>query len=242
MTRIPSSDAGTTPSRQPGHRCLPMNIATLPGNSLFYTNLYVLFIPGETACLVVDPGELQPGTAQFLEQNGLIPAAYLLTHPHIDHVAGLHEFQERWPAPVWLHPEGLPLYRGVGQQAAMFGLDNPVLPEIDQWFAPPQHLEFGPLAVDIRHTPGHSPGCVSILFQEEDSEPDVPSVIVGDVLFAGSIGRTDLPGGSMSTLLRSIESELLCLPDTTKVYSGHGTPTTIGRERRSNPFLQELSS
>jgi hydroxyacylglutathione hydrolase len=219
-----------------------MKIASLPGNSLFYTNLYILYQPGQSDCIVVDPGELQDETQEFLEQNGLVPAAYLLTHPHIDHFSGLCDFIAKWPAPVWLHPKGLRLYEEAAQQAAMFGLGAPDLPEIDNWYATPQDLEIGGMSLKIRHTPGHSPGCVILLFDEDDAEDGIPSVIAGDVLFSGSIGRADLPGGDMGVLLDSIKRELLTLPDETRVYSGHGPATTIGKERHSNPYLQGLSS
>jgi glyoxylase-like metal-dependent hydrolase (beta-lactamase superfamily II) len=152
-----------------------------------------------------------------------------LTHAHIDHVLGVPELKRITGAPVYLHPGDRPLYDRVVQQAAAFGMRASPLPPPDREFAHGDEVRVGDLAFAVRHTPGHSPGSVSLVGSD--------AVFVGDVLFLGSIGRCDLPGGDMDTLLQSIRRELLSLPDDTIVYSGHGSETSIGHERATNPFL-----
>ena len=165
-----------------------------------------------------------------VHESGAQPVAIWLTHAHLDHVLGVRAVAAATGAPVWLHPADRPLYDAVPQQAEWFGLGKPTdLPAPDKEFAHGDRVEVGGLGFDVRHTPGHSPGSVCLAGHG--------IVLVGDVLFAGSIGRTDLPGGDFATLIASIEHELLALPDSTIVYSGHGPETTIGREREANPFL-----
>jgi len=160
-------------------------------------------------------------------------SAVVLTHAHLDHVLGVPSIAAETGAPVWLHPADRPLYDAVPDQAVWFGLAPPErLTAPDQDLAHGARLQVGGLSFEVRHAPGHSPGSVCLL------GPGV--VLSGDVLFAGSIGRTDLPGGDFETLIASIERELLPLPDDTILYSGHGPETTIGRERQTNPFLTGL--
>ncbi|MGH9260399.1 MAG: MBL fold metallo-hydrolase, partial [Acidimicrobiales bacterium] len=148
---------------------------------------------------------------------------------HVDHVLGVPQVKAATGAPVFLHPADLPLYHAAPAQAEWFGLRAPTLPAPDRAFAHGEVARVGELAFAVRHTPGHSPGSVSLVGQGV--------VFGGDVLFAGSIGRTDLPGGDFESLIASIERELLVLPDATVVHSGHGPDTTVGEERRTNPFL-----
>jgi len=139
-------------------------------------------------------------------------------------------------APVWLHKADEFLYKSVVEQGLLFGLRIEPQPPIDYFFQPGHPLTFGECIVDILHTPGHCPGGVCLAIgQSSSTERDL---FVGDTLFAGSIGRTDLPGGDTATLLRSIREVLFRYPDDTVVRSGHGPETTIGRERRTNPFLE----
>jgi glyoxylase-like metal-dependent hydrolase (beta-lactamase superfamily II) len=160
--------------------------------------------------------------------------AIWLTHAHVDHVVGVPRVAAETGAPVWLHPGDRPLYDAVPEQATWFGLANPAsLPAPDHALTHGANVKVGTLTFEVRHAPGHSPGSVCLL------GPGV--ALTGDVLFAGSIGRTDLPGGDFETLIASIERELLPLSDDTIVYSGHGPETTIGRERRTNPFLTRAS-
>jgi glyoxylase-like metal-dependent hydrolase (beta-lactamase superfamily II) len=136
---------------------------------------------------------------------------------------------------VWLHKDDEFLYRGVVEQGQLFGLRVERQPPIDRYFEPGVPFMFGRLTVDILHTPGHCPGGVCLAIGDQGSEER--KLFVGDTLFAGSIGRTDLAGGDTNTLLRSIREVLFAFPDATEVYSGHGPVTTIGTEKRTNPFL-----
>ena len=188
------------------------------------------------ALVVVDPGEEAERILERVRASGLEPAAILHTHGHLDHAGGTARLAELLPGvPVGLHPEDLPLYRNLGRQGAMFGLQVEEPPDPDLWLEHGQRLPVGGLGLEVRHTPGHSPGSVSFVVH---GAPE-PLVIVGDVLFAGSIGRTDLWGGDFDLLARSIREQLYTLPDETTVITGHGPATTIGHERRTNPFVRD---
>jgi len=198
-------------------------------NGQFVENCYLVVDERAGECAIVDPGEEAGLILHKLAATSAKPVAIWLTHAHIDHVLGVPRVAAETGVPVWLHAADRPLYDAVPEQAAWFGLAAPALPPPDRTFAHGDTVRVGDLAFQVRHTPGHSPGSVSLV------GPGV--VLVGDVLFAGSIGRTDLPGGDVDTLIASIERELLSLPDATIVYTGHGPETTVGHERRSNPFL-----
>jgi glyoxylase-like metal-dependent hydrolase (beta-lactamase superfamily II) len=154
----------------------------------------------------------------------------VLTHAHLDHVWHVKTVQERLQLPLYMHRDDLPLLERLPFQAQMFGLIAPEPPRIDGYLAEGDTLSFGEVTMKILHAPGHSPG--SLVFYGEDT------AIVGDVLFQSSIGRTDLPFGSYETLMNSIRQKLMTLPDHVRVLPGHSEETTIGIERRSNPFLQ----
>jgi glyoxylase-like metal-dependent hydrolase (beta-lactamase superfamily II) len=139
--------------------------------------------------------------------------------------------------PVWLHKDDLFLYDGAVEQARMFGLRIEAPPPVDHFYAPGVPFTFGRYVVDILHTPGHCPGGVCLAIGRAEAPATERELFVGDTLFAGSIGRTDLPGGDLPTLLRSIREVLFAFPDETVVHSGHGPDTTIGHERKTNPFL-----
>lgn len=209
-----------------------MQIVQIP-NGQFLENTYLVVDAGE--CAVVDPGEEAGMVLHKIAATGAKVTGIWLTHAHIDHVLGVPRLAAETGAPVSLHPGDRPLYDAAVQQAAWFGLEATALPTPDRPLAHGDALTVGGATFAVRHAPGHSPGSVCLLSQHEGV------VFVGDVLFAGSIGRTDLPGGDFDTLIASIERELLSLPDTTIVYSGHGPQTTIGAERRSNPFLTRAS-
>ena len=164
----------------------------------------------------------------------------LLTHAHIDHVTGVAEAVRALKAPVYLHRDDLFLYDAVPQQAAMFGLPVPSVPAIEHFFDLQTSLAFGDLEVKVHHTPGHCPGGVCL--QVGPSGQPGRDLFVGDTLFAGSIGRTDLPGGDYETLMHSIKAVLFALGDDAAVYPGHGPATTIGQERKTNPFVEILRS
>jgi glyoxylase-like metal-dependent hydrolase (beta-lactamase superfamily II) len=158
--------------------------------------------------------------------------AILLTHAHIDHIEGVHAIREIVPdVPIWLHADALGMYRALPHQAAAFGLRVEPQPEPTHQLVHGQVMDIGGCSLDVRDSPGHAPGHVILV------AADKSFALVGDVVFSGSIGRTDLPGGNLKTLMKSIREEVLTLPDATVLYSGHGPPTTVGRERVSNPFL-----
>lgn len=205
-----------------------MKVVQIP-NGRFVQNCYLVADEGRRECAVIDPGEDAALIARALTDLHMQPVAIWLTHAHIDHVLGVPELKRLTAAPVYLHPADRPLYDRVAEQAVAFGMRATPLPLPDRDFTHGDAVRVGDLTFAVRHTPGHSPGSVSL------AGSDV--VFVGDVLFQGSIGRSDLPGGDTETLLQSIQRELLCLPDATIVYSGHGDQTTIGHERVTNPFL-----
>jgi hydroxyacylglutathione hydrolase len=210
-----------------------MKVVQIP-NGVFAENCYLVVDEPARECAIVDPGEEAGLILHKLQETGARPVGIWLTHAHVDHVLGVARVASETGAAIWLHPADRPLYDAVPEQAAWFGLAPPSpLPAPDEKMVPGQQLRVGQLSFDIRHAPGHSPGSVCLL------GPGV--VFTGDVLFAGSIGRTDLPGGDFETLIGSIERELLPLSDDTIVYSGHGPETTIGRERAANPFLTGVS-
>jgi len=193
--------------------------------------------------VIVDPGDEVDELLAAAERHRLDVKAILLTHAHLDHVTGVARAKQALGVPVWLHRDDNFLYERVVQQGQMFGLPVDPQPPIDHFYDPStqQPLRFGRYDVRVLHTPGHCPGGVCLAISKDAKEAkdtkDLPTLIVGDTLFAGSIGRTDLPGGDMETLLRSIREVLFSFPDDCVVWSGHGEPTTIGREKRTNTFL-----
>jgi len=185
--------------------------------------------------VVIDPGEEGVLIADRVRASGLRPTMILHTHGHIDHVGGTAELFRLLGGnlPIGLHPDEIELYRNAPLQAQMFGLEVDAPPEPELMLRHGDTLTVGALELEVRHTPGHSPGGVCFVV----SGAEAPLVVVGDVLFAGSIGRTDLMGGSFPVLERSIREQLYSLPDETRVICGHGPETTIGRERATNPFV-----
>jgi len=192
-------------------------------------NCYLVADPATGAAAMIDPGEESGRILAEVERRGWKLEAIWLTHAHIDHIMGVGDVVARWPVPIWLHPHDRPLYENLSEQAEMFGLRCPPAPAPTDAIRPGEPLVLGSLRFDVRFTPGHSPGSVALV--------GYGRVFGGDVLFNGSIGRTDLPGGDTATLFASIEREFLTLPDSTIVHSGHGPDTTIGVERATNPFL-----
>jgi len=205
-----------------------MKVVAIP-NGVFVENTYLVIDEETGQGAVVDPGEDAELICRTLRAEGVTPVAIWLTHAHLDHVLGVPRVREETGAPVFLHPADRPLYDATPQQGAAFGIPAPRLAPPDRSFAHSDELRVGTLTFAVRHVPGHSPGHVALVGHG--------AVFAGDVLFQGSIGRTDLPGGDFDTLIGSIGRELLVLPDSTIVYPGHGPETTIGAERRSNPFL-----
>ena len=184
---------------------------------------------------MIDPGEEAERIVERVGVTGLHPTMILHTHGHLDHVGGTAELHRLLGGdlPIGLHPDEMELYRNAPLQAQMFGLEVEAPPEPDLMLRHGETVTVGGLDLEVRHTPGHSPGGVCFFVSTDDG----PLAVVGDVLFAGSIGRTDLMGGSFPVLEKSIRAQLYTLPDETRVVCGHGPETTIGRERTSNPFV-----
>jgi len=199
-------------------------------NGMFAENCYIVADRASGDAVLVDPGEEAQVFLARLRSEGLQLRAIWLTHAHLDHVAGIPEIKAEVDVPVWLHADDRVLYDHAPEQARMLlGMEFPTLPPPDRTIVPGEAMRVGGCEFAVRHVPGHSRGSVAFLADGV--------AIVGDVLFAGSVGRVDLPGGDGPTLLASIRDVLLPLADETVVYSGHGPETTIGRERRTNPFL-----
>jgi len=249
-------------------------------------NCSIIGDPLTSEALVVDPGDEVTRILDLLGRRRLTVKAIVSTHAHIDHVGGLSKLHQYTGAPVLMHRDDLPLYQAMDVQASFLGVLPPDLTEVDQLLKEGDVLRWGSLEAHVIHTPGHTPGSVSLYLphhagkisltdkdskssakpeagngmrqaaDSDDSETDtseggdleemdsgkiethVPQLLAGDTLFAGSIGRTDLWGGSMEEIMDSLRSKLMQLPDATIVHPGHGPMTTIGRERETNPFLQ----
>jgi hydroxyacylglutathione hydrolase len=204
----------------------------------FQKNAYLVGCETTRDAVVIDPGDEVEQLVEAVRAGALRVRYVLLTHAHLDHITGVTRAKEAFDAPVVLHEADLPLYRAVVQQGLMFGLKVEAQPPVDRFYSPGECIAFGRYEARVHHTPGHSPGGVCL--QVGPAGTPGPDLFVGDTLFAGSIGRTDLPGGDYPTLIHSIRTVLFGLGDDARVYPGHGEPTTIGRERRTNPFLQAV--
>jgi hydroxyacylglutathione hydrolase len=202
-------------------------------------NCTIIGDPVTLEALVIDPGDEVSRITDLLARHKLTVKAIVSTHAHIDHVGGLSKLHQLTGAPVLMHSEDLPLYQAMEMQAAFLGVAAPEITAIDNLLKEGDTLRWGDYQARIIHTPGHTPGSVCLYVPQEAGAVTLvaPQLIAGDTLFAGSIGRTDLWGGSMPQIMDSLRSKLLPLPDTTIVYPGHGPATTIGNERHSNPFL-----
>lgn len=201
----------------------------------FFKNGFVVGCEDTREGIVIDPGDEVGLLLEAVRQHTLTIRYILLTHAHLDHVTGVAAAKRALNVPVALHKDDNFLYEGVVQQGLMFGLRVEPQPAVDLFYPDAARYTFGRYVVDVMHTPGHCPGGVCLAVGKEGEAAS--TLFVGDTLFEGSIGRTDLPGGSLEVLLRSIRTGLFSFPDDTVVYPGHGEPTTIGREKRTNPFL-----
>ena len=184
--------------------------------------------------VVIDPGDDIELVRQILSRHGLRVRYIVATHAHIDHVGGIEKLKRATDAAVLMHESDFALYQDLAAQAEWLGVPSPGITGIDQFLKEGDALRCGGLTLEVLHTPGHSPGSVSLHLPGEHHR-----ILSGDTLFQGSIGRTDLWGGSLDEILRSIRHRLLIFPDATPVFPGHGAPTTIGEEREWNPFLQD---
>jgi hydroxyacylglutathione hydrolase len=204
----------------------------------FFKNGFVIGCEETREAVLIDPGDEVAQLLKFAERNALAIRHILLTHAHVDHITGVAAAKGALGVPIHLHRDDLFLYDGAVEQGAMFGLVVEPLPPVDVFYTSGQSIAFGRYAASPHHTPGHCPGGVCL--QIGRSGEGGNRLFVGDTLFAGGIGRTDLPGGDYDTLMRSIRTVLFSFGDEAVVYPGHGPKTTIGQERRSNPFIQEL--
>ncbi|HKV99673.1 MAG TPA: MBL fold metallo-hydrolase [Vicinamibacterales bacterium] len=201
----------------------------------FYKNGYLVSCGTTPEAVLIDPGDEVEALIEAARADRLDVRAILLTHAHLDHITGVAYAKTALNVPIWLDREDLFLYEGVVEQGRMFGLEVDPQPPVDAFYDRATPFRFGDCVVDILPTPGHCPGGVCLAIGTAASP--ARELFVGDTLFAGSIGRTDLPGGDYDTLIRSIRNVLFAFPDETIVHSGHGPDTTIGEERRTNPFL-----
>jgi glyoxylase-like metal-dependent hydrolase (beta-lactamase superfamily II) len=202
----------------------------------FQKNGYVIACEKTRQAMVIDPGDEVDMLLDIVGRQKLSVQSILLTHAHVDHVTGVGRAKNALGVPIYLHRDDQALYDAAPQQAAFFGLHCEELPPIDRYYDLSKPLAFGGFEITVHHTPGHCPGGVCLAVGSPGTAKQ--DLFVGDTLFAGSIGRTDLPGGDYATLIRSITQVLFAFGDEAKVYSGHGPSTTIGHERRTNRFLQ----
>jgi glyoxylase-like metal-dependent hydrolase (beta-lactamase superfamily II) len=201
----------------------------------FQENCYIMGDEKSRIGAIIDPGDEAERILKTAKSTGLEIKFILNTHAHLDHVCGIQEIKEALKIPFYLHKDDHILLQHLPKQAAMFGLRVDKVPDVDFFYGPNAVVDIGGLKARILHAPGHSPGSVCIHFESERV------VFGGDVLFNGSIGRTDLYGGDFDTLIHSIRTHLFTMADETLVYPGHGPVTSIGHEKRYNPFLSENS-
>jgi len=210
-----------------------MQVATFTFNP-FSENTYI--ISDDTKeCVIIDPGcydqSERKTLTDYIEANQLTPVRLVNTHCHIDHILGNRYIADKYQLPLEAHAGEKPVLEAGKMSSQIYQIPYEESPKITKLLVPGEYLTYGNTSLEILYTPGHSPASVCLHHRESKQ------VIAGDVLFQGSVGRSDLPGGDHDTLIASIKRELLVLDDETRVYPGHGPSTTVGDERRSNPFL-----
>ncbi len=205
-------------------------IKCITGGS-FLTNSYIIGDPDSKDAILIDPGSQVREVLEEIDNSGLNVQKIINTHAHIDHAAGVEDAKQALDAEFYLHPEEEPVLKALPESAMRFPEFSGVkVPKIDKFIEEGDEIEIGSLKAKVIHTPGHTFGSICLLIDDH--------VISGDTLFAGSVGRVDLTGGtSMNELVRSIKTKLMILPESYNVYPGHGPYTTIGIEKKSNPFI-----
>ncbi len=203
----------------------------------FQENTFIIWDDKSKECAVIDPGCIgeqdENNIESFISNNNLIVKYLIVTHAHLDHIAGCAFIKEKYNAEYYLPEQDLPLHQNALQQAAAFKIKMRTPPDPDKFITEETILFLGESKLEFIQTPGHTPGGYCIYMREDNK------CITSDTLFNDSIGRTDLWGGDYETLINSIVYKLLVLPDDTEIYPGHGEKSTIGREKRENPFLKE---
>lgn len=210
---------------------------------LLQCNCSILGDPETGEAIVIDPGDEVDRILEIIRRHKLKVRAIVSTHTHIDHVGGLAGLHRATGAPVLIHDADMGLYRTLDMQAQWLGIRTPETVQIRDFVKEGDMLRWGGFVARVLHTPGHTPGSISLVVEGEampshGQKKHTRRLIAGDTLFQGGIGRTDLPGGSFPEIMRSIHEKLLVLPDDMVVYPGHGDITTIGDEREHNPFLR----
>lgn len=195
----------------------------------FAENTYLLGDPVSKEALLIDPGDEAQPLLKWLNESGLSVTRILNTHGHIDHVGAVQELREALGVPFGISEKDLFLLESIPQVSAFFGLSSPPIPQVDFYLKDGDTFSLGEYTLEVKEVPGHSPG--HVFFYTEGH------AFVGDCIFAGSIGRTDLPGGDHRTLLASIRNKIFSLPGDTTLYPGHGPSTTVDYERKNNPFF-----
>ncbi len=206
-------------------------------------NCSIVGDPETGEALVLDPGDEIERAIEVIERHRLTVRLIVSTHSHIDHVGGLAKLHRTTGAPVLMHGDDLDLYAALPMQAEWLGIEPPEMTKVDGLLKDGDALGWGGFRAQVIHTPGHSRGSLSLYLPADSPENakklvETPRLFAGDTLFAGSIGRTDLWGGSFDQILRSIHEKLLVLPEETVVFPGHGPATTVAEEKKSNPFLR----
>jgi glyoxylase-like metal-dependent hydrolase (beta-lactamase superfamily II) len=202
----------------------------------FQSNCHVVAC-GETGeAVIFDCGDEASRILATVKAMDVTVKAVINTHAHLDHVAGLAPVVAELGVPVFMHKDEEPIYQAVAQQALMFGLPVPKIVPIQRWLVEGDIVHVGNLKGEVMLMPGHAPGHIIVLFRDESP----PRAVVGDVLFQGSIGRTDLPGGDHAVMMKTLE-RFVPMPDPMIVHCGHGPDTTIGEEKRTNPFLAPIA-
>ena len=195
------------------------------------TNCYFLGCETTKKAAIIDPGWSGAELANYVAESGYEITHILLTHTHFDHIGGLAELKTATNVPIYAHAESIPMLQNGAVSAQRWGIEMPQPPDADEMIVEGDVIEVGALKLEVLFTPGHAPGHVCFYLRDEDV------LFSGDLLFQGSIGRTDLPGGDLALLMRMITEKVLPLPDETNILSGHGAATTLGVERQHNPFI-----
>lgn len=197
---------------------------------MIQANCFIVADTETKEAIIIDPGGDAPVIARRIESLGLKPKAIIATHGHFDHVEGIATLSKLLKVPTYAHKEDMFIIENIQKQGALFGVMIEETPKIDKELTDNMELKFGNLTAKMLHTPGHSPGSVSILIDDH--------LFAGDLIFARSIGRTDLGGGDYETLINSVNNKVFTLPEETKIHPGHGPDTTVGTEKQLNPFFR----